>query len=89
MIERADDSGAAIVAKDCSPIPISSRDDDDWLRKLVATAKPADMLLHLGHKNDEPADEPIASFEAASGTWWAGRYVGEVQFERRTLRIGG
>ena len=34
MIERADDSGTAIVARDCSPIPISSREDDDWLREL-------------------------------------------------------
>jgi 5-methylcytosine-specific restriction enzyme subunit McrC len=87
VIEPAEDSGTAVVAKDCSPIPISSREDDDWLRELVATAKPADMLLNLGHKSEEPDDESIASFEAASGTWWAGRYVGEVQFEGRTLRI--
>lgn len=87
MIERSDHNGTAIVAKDCSPIPISSREDDDWLRKLLATAKPADMLLHLGHKSEEPDDEPIASFDAVSGTWWAGRYVGEVQFEGRTLRL--
>ena len=86
-MERAEESATSIVAKDCSPIPISSREDDDWLRKLVATAKADDMLLHLGHKSDEPDDEPIAFFEAASGIWWAGRYVGEVQFEGRTLGL--
>ena len=41
-MERAEESATSIVAKDCSPIPISSREDDDWLRKLVATAKAAE-----------------------------------------------
>ena len=87
MIKRSDETGTAIVAKDCSPIPVSSREEVDWLRRLVAVAKPADILLRLGHQSDEPDDEPVASFDAASGIWWAGRYVGEVQFEGRTLRL--
>ena len=45
------------------------------------------MLIFLGHRDDEPDNEPIASFDAASGTWWAGRYVGEVHYEGRTLRV--
>ncbi len=45
------------------------------------------MLLHLGQHPNELDEEPIASFEAATGTWWAGRYIGEVQFEGRTLRL--
>jgi len=81
------DSGTIIVAQDCSPIPVTRREDDDWLRKLVSTAKPADMLLHLGHQDDGPDDEPIASFDGASGMWWAGRYIGEVHLEGRTLRL--
>ncbi len=81
------DSGGVILARDCSPIPVNRREDDEWLRRLVLAAKPAAMLLHLGHQADEPDDEPIASFDGASGTWWAGRYIGEVQFEGRTLRI--
>jgi 5-methylcytosine-specific restriction enzyme subunit McrC len=44
------------------------------------------MLLRIGVQSDKD-DEPIASFDGASGTWWAGRYVGEVQFEGRTLRL--
>src|SRR6266536_162942 len=32
-------------------------------------------------------EEPIASFDTTTGTWWAGRYIGEVQFEGRTLRL--
>jgi 5-methylcytosine-specific restriction enzyme subunit McrC len=87
VIKRSDDTGTAIVARDCSPIPVSSREEADWLRRLVAAAKPTDMLLRLGHQGDEPDDEPVASFDAASGIWWAGRYVGEVQFEGQTLRL--
>jgi 5-methylcytosine-specific restriction enzyme subunit McrC len=87
VIEDADDAESPVVAKDCSPIRIMSREDDDWLRALVAEAKPADILLHFGQGSAEPDDEPVASFDAVSGVWWAGRYVGEVQFEGRTLRV--
>jgi 5-methylcytosine-specific restriction enzyme subunit McrC len=80
-------AAAVTLAKDCSPIRIGRRDEEDWLRKLVLAAKPADMLLHFGHRPTEPDDEPIASFDAVTGTWWSGRYVGEVEFEGRTLRV--
>lgn len=74
-----------IITKDCSAIPVGE-DDEGWLRALVRSAKPAEMALHLGHSTDSN-DEPIASFEASTGIWWAGRFIGEVQFEGRTLRI--
>jgi len=87
VIERSD-IGAAIVALDCSPITLASREDHEWFRKLVLTARPAEMLLRIGNnRNDADDDEPIASFDSASGSWWAGRYIGEVQFEGRVLRI--
>jgi 5-methylcytosine-specific restriction enzyme subunit McrC len=76
-----------ILTKDCSPILLAGVEDEDWLRALVRAAKPADMLLPLGQSTEVKDTEPIASFDAATGTWWAGRYVGEVQFEGRTLRI--
>jgi 5-methylcytosine-specific restriction enzyme subunit McrC len=79
--------GSILLTRDCSPIPITKREDDDWLRKLVRASKAPEMLLRLGHYADEPDEEPVASFEAPTGTWWAGRYIGEVQFEGRTLRI--
>ncbi len=86
MIREAD-NGSQIVARDCSPIPISGRENDEWLRRLVITAKPADLLLQIGPRGDTPDDEPIATFDCTSGKWWAGRYVGEIQFEGRTLRL--
>jgi 5-methylcytosine-specific restriction enzyme subunit McrC len=85
VTELAD--GNVILSRDCSPIPITKREDEDWLRKLVLHAKPPEMLLRLARQADEPVEEPIASFEASTGTWWAGRYIGEIQFEGRTLRI--
>ncbi|BBZ99836.1 5-methylcytosine restriction system specificity protein McrC [Bradyrhizobium diazoefficiens] len=85
MTDQMDAS--TIVARDGSAIPIAKREDDEWLRKLVVAAKPPDMLLHLGHYANEIDEDPIASFDAATGTWWAGRYIGEVQFEGRTLRL--
>src|SRR5208282_5495760 len=76
-----------IFTKDCSPIPVAGVEEDEWLRALVRAAKPADMLLHFGQSIDGEDEEPIATFDATTGTWWAGRYIGEVQFDGRTLRI--
>ena len=80
---------APVVVCDCSHFPELSRDQDAWLRRLVLQCRPADLLLGLtARAADGPIDdEPIASFDAASGTWWASRYVGEVEFEGSTLRI--
>ncbi len=35
----------------------------------------------------KPEDEPIAVYESQTGSWRAGRYVGELQFENGILRI--
>lgn len=82
-------SGTVVTVRDCSPFPELTRDQDIWLRKLVSETKTASMLLRLGSAPDvaEQDDDPLASFDSASGKWWAGRYVGEVQFEGMTLRM--
>ena len=84
-----DNDGKVIVVRDWSPFPELAREQDIWLRKLVSGTKTGDMLLRLGHAADnaEQDDDPLATFDSASGTWWAGRYVGEVQFEGLTLRM--
>ena len=86
MTDRGGDT-SLVVARDCSPIRISGREEDEWLRRLARAAKPAELLLHIGKGGDAKDEEPIASFDSTSGTWWAGRYIGEVQFEGRTLRL--
>jgi 5-methylcytosine-specific restriction enzyme subunit McrC len=75
-----------IVARDCSLFPPLGREDDDWLRRLVAIAKPAELLLPIG-TGGEDDDEPVAVFDSAAGLWRAGRYVGEITFDGGTLRI--
>ncbi len=80
-------STTLMVARDCSPIRTSGRDEDEWLRRLAQAARPAELLLQFGKGGDVQDDEPIVSFDSISGTWWAGRYIGEVQFEGRALRL--
>ncbi len=86
MTDRIGDT-PLVVARDCSPIRISGREEDEWLRRLARAAKPAELLLQIGKGGDVKDDEPVASFDSVSGTWWAGRYIGEVQFEGLTLRL--
>lgn len=74
-----------IVARDCSLFQPLGRDDDDWLRRVVATAKPAELLLPLSEGTGDY--EPIATFDATAGLWRAGRYVGEITINGGTLRI--
>ncbi len=74
-----------IVARDCSLFQPLGRDDDDWLRRLVAAVKPVELLLPLSEGNED--DEPVAMFDSAAGLWRAGRYVGEITFNGGTLRI--
>ncbi len=74
-----------IVARDCSPLPLLGRDEDDWLRRLAAAVKPAELLLPLGESGDD--DEPIATYDSTSGLWRASRYVGEITFDGGALRI--
>ena len=84
------DSNANVVTvRDCSPFPELTREQEIWLRKLVSETRTASMLLRLGPSTDDAGqdDDPLAVFDSASGRWWAGRYVGEVQFEGITLRM--
>jgi len=83
-----DISANVVTVRDCSPFPDLTREQEVWLRKLVSETKTASMLLRLGRPTDDiEQDDPLAVFDSASGKWWAGRYVGEVQFEGVTLRI--
>ena len=86
MTDQAGDA-VLIVARDCSPIPTSGRDEDEWLRSLARACKAVGTALAITKGGDVQDDEPIVAFDSMSGTWWAGRYIGEVQFEGRTLRL--
>lgn len=77
-----------IAAKDCSPFKDirPGSEDENWLREVCSQADVCDLTLKLGG-NREPDIEPLASFDASKGIWTAGRYVGEVHFKGRILRI--
>lgn len=75
-----------IEAKDLSPISNISGVEDAWLRKLARHVNSDALTLRLS-RQAEPDDEPIVSFDARTGTWWAGRYIGELSFEDGVLRI--
>ncbi len=74
-----------IIACDCSLMPLLSRDDEDWLKRLIQATDVASCLLPVGAP--KPENEPIAVYDNMAGRWRAGRYVGELQFENGILRI--
>ena len=74
-----------LAATDCSPLnPQPTAADADWLRRLAAGARASDLIVPISGDRDD--DEPVV-YCAWDGTWWAGRYVGSLSFEGRSLTI--
>jgi 5-methylcytosine-specific restriction enzyme subunit McrC len=71
---------------DLTPMVGLSAEQEDWLRRLVQEADTNALALKLSHWTAEEP-EPIAFYDERSGYWWAGRYIGEVRYQGRTLRI--
>lgn len=79
-------SNEVLEATDLSPIPNVNDEQRRWLSELAASADTAALSLRLSGRASEDI-EPVVSYDEASGLWWAGRFIGEVQFQGRTLRI--
>jgi 5-methylcytosine-specific restriction enzyme subunit McrC len=77
---------AVIEATDLSPICDLAEDDEAWLRRLVQAADTCALALKFS-PHDAIEVEPITFYDEKTACWWTGRYVGEVQYEGRTLRI--
>lgn len=74
-----------LIAKDCSPLtPQPTAAEADWLRKISASVRASDFVVPISGDRDD--DEPIV-YCSWDGTWWAGRYVGSLSFEGRSLVI--
>ena len=74
-----------LIAKDCSPLnPQPTAAEADWLRRVAASVRAGDFVVPISGDRDD--DEPIV-YCAWDGTWWAGRYVGSLSFEGRSLII--
>lgn len=89
MAHDAESDAPFLTARDCSPFPPLGREQEDWLRRLLTAVTPASVILGLGGRPaaEDADDEPVAVLDGKSGMWWAGRYIGELHFEGKTLRI--
>ena len=58
--------------------------DASWLMSLAASCQASQVLIGLGGRQRE--SEPVVYCEH-DGSWWAGRYVGVVSHEDRTLTV--
>lgn len=76
-----------VVFQDLSSRPPKDAAEDEWLARLAAHLEDDDHVLHLtggGRADDE--DDPALT-RGPDGNWWAGRFIGELRFEDRELRI--
>ena len=74
-----------LIAKDCSPLnPQPTAAEADWLRRVAGSVRAGDFVVPISGDRDD--DEPIV-YCSWDGTWWAGRYVGSLSFEGRSLVI--
>ena len=74
-----------LIAKDCSPLnPQPTAAEADWLRRVAGSVRAGDCVVPISGDRDD--DEPIV-YCSWDGTWWAGRYVGSLSFEGRSLVI--
>jgi len=71
--------------KDCLPLtPQPDSIQAAWLQRLAASISYTDLVVPMSSRRKE--DEPIVYCER-DGTWWAGRYVGTVEFEGQRLTL--
>ncbi len=76
-----------VVFEDLSSRGSADQAEDEWLTRLVRKLRSEDHTLHFaGGARFDDEDLP-ALYRDAEGTWWAGRFIGELRFEGRTLRI--
>ncbi len=77
-----------LVLRDLSAhIPVDSA-EDAWLARLAAHLRDDDHVVRLtgGPARVDDEDEEALN-RSVDGTWWAGRYIGELRFENREIRI--
>jgi 5-methylcytosine-specific restriction enzyme subunit McrC len=76
-----------VIFADLSPHTPVDGDEDRWLARLADHLEDHDHVLRLiARRRVDDEDEP-ALYRGADGAWWAGRFIGELRFEDRELRI--
>lgn len=78
-----------VVLQDLSSYAAADSDEDQWLARLADHLINDEHVIRLsdaiGRRADDE-DDPALS-RGADGMWWTGRYIGELRFEDRELRI--
>lgn len=78
---------SAVEFEDLSPRDVADPEEDAWLQRLADRLRDNDHALRLtGRTRDDDEDEPPLA-RGPDGRWWAGRFIGEISFEGRELRI--
>lgn len=85
--KRRGPASAGLSVEDLSPFEAMADEDAAWLRELVRRANTRTLALSFSERRRDVERSPVASYDAERGTWWAGRFVGEVTFQGRTLTI--
>ncbi len=72
---------------DLSPYEPRDAEEDAWLGRLTAHLAEHDYALSITgrHRVDEEDDAPLQ--RGGDGRWWTGRFIGEINFEGREVRI--
>lgn len=77
----------ALSLEDLSPHQAADADEDAWLARLAAYLAGHDHTLRLGGRHRRDDEDEAALTRGADGRWWTGRFIGEINFEGRELRI--
>lgn len=79
---------APVILRDLSTYIAASASEDAWLARLVDRLRGDDHVIHLtAGRAAVDDDDGAALTRGIDGTWWAGRYIGELRFEGREIRI--
>lgn len=80
-------SMSAVVLMDLSPYSPADEAEDAWLDKLSRRLESRDHVLHVDGVTSRDDEDEAALRRGPDGRWWAGRYIGELRFEDREIRI--
>lgn len=78
-----------VVLQDLSPHTAADPAEDQWLARLAEHLTDDQHVIRLSDRIGRRADDEddAALSRGPDGKWWAGRYIGELRFEDRELRI--
>ena len=77
----------ALSLEDLSPHRVADAGEEAWLTRLASYLADHDHALRLSGRRREDEEDDAALTRGVDGRWWTGRFIGEINFEGRELRI--